>query len=140
MGVLLCLETVAVSQLHPAAPPPPYPHVQHPHCLWPMIRPRVDDQTRCRDRLDDHGDGLFHHSGEAFVLRSSGCKYHWTFQPAQRALEWIHSFIHSGHFYSAPSSPLPFRGAPDYSTDTVSEFHSGAHRRLQVKDWPKAPT
>src|SRR6218665_1543042 len=44
----------------------------------------------------------------------------------------IHSFIHSGHFYSAPSSPLPFRGAPDYSTDTVSEFHAEAHRQLQV--------
>ena len=23
--------------------------------------------------------------------------------------------IHSGHFYSAPSSPLPLRGAPDYT-------------------------
>src|SRR6218665_680419 len=32
----------------------------------------------------------------------------------------VHSFIHSGHFYSAPSSPLLLRGAPDYSTDTVS--------------------
>src|SRR6218665_2432655 len=30
--------------------------------------------------------------------------------------------LSSGHFYSAPSSPLPIRGAPDYSTDTVSEF------------------
>src|SRR6218665_4004117 len=30
------------------------------------------------------------------------------------------SFIHSGHFYSTPSSPLLLRGAPDYSTDTVS--------------------
>src|SRR6218665_239951 len=38
----------------------------------------------------------------------------------------VHSFIHSGHFYSAPSSPLPLRGAPDYSTDTVSEFHAEA--------------
>ena len=47
---------------------------------------------------------------------------------------FIHSFIHSGHFYSAPSSPLPLRGAPDYSTDTVSEFHAEAHRQLQVKD------
>src|SRR6218665_4093815 len=37
---------------------------------------------------------------------------------------FIHSFIHSGHFYSAPSSPLPLRGAPDYSTDTVLEFHA----------------
>ena|SRR6218665_1020874 len=33
---------------------------------------------------------------------------------------FIHSFIHSGHFYSAPSNPLLLRGAPDYSTDTVS--------------------
>src|SRR6218665_2316257 len=51
----------------------------------------------------------------------------------------IHSFIHSGHFYSAPSSPLLLRGAPDYSTDTVSEFHAEAHRQLQVKDLPKVP-
>src|SRR6218665_2181721 len=29
----------------------------------------------------------------------------------------IHSFIHFGHFYSAPSSPILLRGAPDYSTD-----------------------
>jgi len=36
-------------------------------------------------------------------------------------------FIHSGHFYSAPSSHLPLRGVPDYSTDTVSEFHAEAH-------------
>ena len=50
------------------------------------------------------------------------------------------SFIHSGHFYSAPSSPLLPRGAPDYSTDTVSEFHAKAHRQLQVKDLPKVPT
>src|SRR6218665_1626983 len=56
------------------------------------------------------------------------------------ALTFIHSFIHSGHFYSAPSSPLPLRGAPDYSTDTVSEFHAEAHRQLQVKDLPKVPT
>src|SRR6218665_1636364 len=49
------------------------------------------------------------------------------------------SFIHSGHFYSAPSSPLLIRGAPDYSTDTVSEFHAEAHRQLQVKDLPKIP-
>ena len=43
-------------------------------------------------------------------------------------VQFIHSFIHSGHFYSAPSSPLLLRGAPDYST--VSEFHAEAHRLL----------
>src|SRR6218665_1415985 len=55
----------------------------------------------------------------------------------------VHSFIQfiqSGHFYSAPSTPLPLRGAPDYSTDTVSEFHAEAHRQLKVKDLPKVPT
>ena len=46
----------------------------------------------------------------------------------------------SGHFYSASLSPLLLRGAPDYSTDTVSEFHAEAHRQLQVKDLPKVPT
>src|SRR6218665_3573140 len=50
------------------------------------------------------------------------------------------SFIHSGHFYSAPSSPLLLRGAPDYSTDTVWEFHAEAHRQLQVKGLQKVPT
>src|SRR6218665_1349128 len=50
----------------------------------------------------------------------------------------VHSFIHSGHFYSAPSSSLLLIGAPDYSTDTVSEFHAEAHRQLQIKDLPKA--
>src|SRR6218665_2449712 len=38
----------------------------------------------------------------------------------------IYSFIHSGHFYSASSSPLLLRGAHDYSTDTVSGFHAEA--------------
>ena len=42
----------------------------------------------------------------------------------------VHVMIHSGHFYSAPSSPLLLRGAPDYSTETVSEFHAEAHRQL----------
>src|SRR6218665_81312 len=42
----------------------------------------------------------------------------------------LHAFIHSDHFYSAPSSPLPLRGAPDYSIDTVSEFHAEVHRQL----------
>src|SRR6218665_3969012 len=58
----------------------------------------------------------------------------------QEECSFIHSFIHSGHFYSASSSPLLLRGAPDYSTDTVSEFHAEAHWQLQVKDLPKVPT
>src|SRR6218665_3409013 len=53
--------------------------------------------------------------------------------------------IHSGHFYSAPSSPLLLRGAPDYSTDTVSKvsrlkYHLGRFASLTgsertLKDW-----
>src|SRR6218665_1111540 len=57
-----------------------------------------------------------------------------------KMIDHVDSFIHSGHFYSAPSSPLLLRGAPDYSTDTISEFHAEAHRQLQVKDLPKVPT
>src|SRR6218665_3697882 len=45
-------------------------------------------------------------------------------------LWYLHSFIHSGHFYSAPSIPLLLRGAPDYSTNTVSEFHPQTHTQL----------
>ena len=53
----------------------------------------------------------------------------------------LYSFlIHSGHFYSAPSRPLPLRVALDYSTDTVSEFHAEANRQLQAKDLSKVPT
>ena len=59
---------------------------------------------------------------------------------SERNLPSFHSFIHSGYSYSAPSSPLLLRGAPDYSTDTVSKFHVEAHRQLQVKDLPKVPT
>ena len=34
----------------------------------------------------------------------------------------LNSFIHSGNFYIASSSPLLLRGAPDYSIDTVLEL------------------
>ena len=49
---------------------------------------------------------------------------------ASECAQCCYSFTHSGHFYSASSSPLLLRGAPDYSTDTVSEFHAEAHRQL----------
>src|SRR6218665_3098499 len=53
----------------------------------------------------------------------------WVSRPSQRSFLASDSFIHSSHFYSAPSSPLLLRGAPDYSTDTISEFHAEAHRQ-----------
>src|SRR6218665_287186 len=56
--------------------------------------------------------------------------------PAVASQGTVHSF---GHFYSAPSSPLLLRGAPDYNTDTVLEFHAEVHRQLQIKDLPKVP-
>src|SRR6218665_204151 len=37
-----------------------------------------------------------------------------------------YSFIQAIYFYSASSRPLLLRGAPDHSTDTVSEFHAEA--------------
>src|ERR1043165_4283054 len=41
--------------------------------------------------------------------------------------------------YSAPSRFL-FRGAPDYSADTESEFHAEANEQLRVQDLPRVPT
>ena len=54
-----------------------------------------------------------------------------------RRLGYVHSFIHSGYFYSASSSPLLFIGAPDYSIDSVSEL-----TRRSATEWrtcPKVP-
>ena len=79
------------------------------------------------DRMDGWMDELWYFSSNA-KLHSLNCP------PLSL------SFIHSCHFYSALSSPLLPRGAPEYSTDTVSEFHAEAHRQLQVKDLPNAPT
>src|SRR6218665_791313 len=48
---------------------------------------------------------------------------------------FIHSFNHSGSFYSAFSSPLLFRGAPD--TARILCFTTKRQRQLRVKDLPK---
>ena len=51
------------------------------------------------------------------------------------------TFIHSGCFYSASSSPLVLRGTPHYSIDIVSELtHQKRYRQLWVKDLHKVPT
>src|SRR6218665_2480606 len=52
----------------------------------------------------------------------------------------IHKFIHSGHFYSASSSPLPLRGAPDTARILCRSFTPKRHRQLRDKDLPKVPT
>ena len=66
-----------------------------------------------------------------FMLYSAGSPSYYSWQSSPLHCTMYFSFIHSfGHFYSAPSSPLLLRGAPDYNTDTVSEFHAEAHRQL----------
>jgi len=50
------------------------------------------------------------------------------------------SFIHSDHFYSAPSSPLLLRSAPDTARILCRSFTPKRHRQLWVKDFPKVPT
>src|SRR6218665_885601 len=49
------------------------------------------------------------------------------------------SFIHSDHFYSTSSSPLPLRNAPDAARILCRSFTLKRHRELQVKDWSKVP-
>src|SRR6218665_404239 len=51
----------------------------------------------------------------------------------------IHSFIHSGHFYTASSSSPLLTGAPDYSTDTVSEFYAEAPQATASKGLAQGP-
>ena len=61
--------------------------------------------------------------------------------PFARSLCSVHSFIHSfRNFYSASSSPLLLRGAPDYSIDTVAVNTPKCYRQLWVKDLPKVFT
>src|SRR6218665_841362 len=50
------------------------------------------------------------------------------------------SFIHSGYFYSASSSPLLLRSAPDTSRIPCQSLTPKRLRQLRVKDLPKVPT
>src|SRR6218665_935340 len=43
---------------------------------------------------------------------------------------FIHSFIHSGHFYSASSSPLLLRSAPDTARIMCRIFTPKRHRKM----------
>src|SRR6218665_166042 len=52
----------------------------------------------------------------------------------------FNSFIHSDHFYSASSSPLLLRSAPDTARILCQSFTPKRHRQLQVKDLTKVPT
>ena len=49
-------------------------------------------------------------------------------------------FIHLGHFYSASSSSLLLRGAPDTAPILCRSFLPKRHRQLRVKDLLKVPT
>ena len=49
-------------------------------------------------------------------------------------------FIHSGHFYSASSSPLLLRGTVNTARILCRSFTPKHHRQLRVKDLPKVPT
>ena len=49
------------------------------------------------------------------------------------------SFIHSGCFFSASSSPLLLRGTLDTARILCLSFTPKRHRQLRVKDLPKGP-
>src|SRR6218665_971909 len=52
----------------------------------------------------------------------------------------IHSFIHSGHFYSAAPNRLLLRSATDTARILCRSFTPKRHRQLRVKNLPKVPT
>ena len=51
----------------------------------------------------------------------------------------LNSYINSVYFYSASSSPLLLRGAPDTARILRLSFTPKRHRQLQVKDLSKIP-
>ena len=53
--------------------------------------------------------------------------------------QMVHSFIHSDYFYSASSSPLLLRGAPDTARILCRSFTPKRHRQLRAKNLPKVP-
>ena len=55
-------------------------------------------------------------------------------------MEVCSTFIHSGYFYIASSSPLLLRGSPDTARILCRSFTLKHHRQLRVKDLPKVPT
>src|SRR6218665_3449750 len=48
-----------------------------------------------------------------------------------------HCAIHSGHFYSASSSPILLGSAPDTARILCRSFMPKCHRQLRMKDLPK---
>ena len=54
---------------------------------------------------------------------------------------FIHSIIHSFHFYSTSSSPLLLRSAPDtpWIQDTVPEFHAEAPQATASEGLAQGP-
>jgi len=48
-------------------------------------------------------------------------------------------FIHSGNFYSASSSPLLLRGAPDVAWILCHSFTLKRHSQLRVNDLAQVP-
>src|SRR6218665_797886 len=52
----------------------------------------------------------------------------------------LYSFIYSGYFYSAFSSPLLLRGIPDTARILCRSFTPKRYRQLRVKDLPMVPT
>jgi len=57
-----------------------------------------------------------------------------------RRLKKLNSKIHSDHFYSASSSPLLLRGAPDTARIRYCSLTPKRLRQLRVKDSPKVRT
>jgi len=78
-------------------------------------------------RLTIKAQGVVH-AEKAFVMCQSDL------------FQYIPIFIHSGYFYSASSSPLLLRGAPDTARILCRSFMPKHHRQLQAKDLPKLPT
>ena len=64
--------------------------------------------------------------------------YAWVLHDTMSYYYSLHSFIHSNHFYSASSSPLLLRSAPDTARILCRNFTPKRLRQLRVKDYMAA--
>ena len=64
---------------------------------------------------------------DSLIVRISTRRLHRNYEESTFIFNsFIHSIIHSDHFYSASSSPLLLRSALDTAMDSVQEFHAEA--------------
>src|SRR6218665_1230647 len=100
--------------------------------------------TSCRARTADlytpflfhalHTFSVSHHSPKHTTTNNSRTSTENSLLTLKNYMVLPYSFIQTGYFYSASSSPLLLRSAPDTARILCQSFMPKCHRQLRVKD------